>query len=296
MRHITTLLALSTLILAITTAYLYQQLTAARDRALHEVAGANILRAQVTRLESDREELESDLRAVRHTSTAGPTVAVELSGGPRATPQVLPAAGMPRAPEMTEEQRLAVTRRRYRSLFRELALSDAEVESILPVLVAQDLRANKPLPKELASQEEPQRNQSELAAVLGAEKAQRFTALRLLQPARSQVSMLRQRLEDSGDPLTADQQQALIKILANKTAEPTPQRSGGDDPRQSMDQMAAKMRERDQRLRQDAAPVLTVAQRQSLDEDIAFQDTMRLRAAAILTPQAGSSAPSAQGP
>jgi hypothetical protein len=281
--------------LAIATAYLYQQLTAARDRALHEVASANILRAQVTRLESDREELETDLRAVRHASTAGPTVTMELSSVPRATPQVLPA-GMPRGPEMTEELRLAVTRRRYRSLFRELALSDAEVESILPVLVAQDLRANKPLPKELAMQEEPQRTQSELAAVLGAEKAQRFTALRLLQPARSQVNMLRQRLEDSGDPLTADQQQALTKILANKTAEPTPQRSGGDDPRQSMDQMAAKMRERDQRLRQDAAPVLTAAQRQSLDEDIAFQDTMRLRAAAILTPQAGSSAPTAQGP
>jgi hypothetical protein len=204
---------------------------------------------------------------------------------------------LPRIPEMTEEQRLGLTRRRYRSLFRELALSDAEVEAILPVLVKQDLRANKPLPKEPTGHPpDPQRDQDELATLLGAEKAASFTALRKLEPARSAVSMLRLRLEDSGDPLSPEQQKALLGIVASKSADPAPLRVEGDNPQRSMERMGTWMREREQRVREDAAPVLTAAQRQLLEEDAAFQDLMRKRADAVLAPQAGSSAPTGRVP
>lgn len=292
MRYVTTLLALSTLILAITCANLYHQLVVARDLAGRDAASEVDLRARVAQLEQMRAGLATALR----TPTSDPSTAPAPPVSPRDTLGTLPAS-LPRLPEMTEEQRLGLTRRRYRNLCRELALSDAEVEAILPVLVQQDLLANKPFANEpTGTAPESQRDQSALATLLGAEKAARFTALRKLEPARSAVRMLRLRLEDSGDPLSPEQQKALLGIVASQGVDPAPQRVAGDDSQRSMERMGTWMRDREQRLREDAAPVLTATQRRLLEEDASFDELMRKRADAILAPQAGSGAQTGRTP
>jgi hypothetical protein len=308
MRRITTLFAVSTLILAITSAYLYLQLTAERARAHRDAATADDLHGRVARLEQIRAGLETALRQLspgQHL-TAAPPISPNPEQPLPATPSIAsdPAretlhASMPPVTEITEEKRLWLTRRFNKSIFRELALSNAEVEALLPVLAQQDLRAAKPLPKGLAGQpqQESQRAQSELAAVLGAEKAERFTALQKLRPARSVISTLRRRLDDSGEPLSAVQQEALLGIMASTSAELAPRSVEGDDPQQSLQQLNTWTHERDQRLRHAAAPALTAAQRQLLEEDDMFRNAMGMRADAIgRPPQAGSIAPAAHVP
>lgn len=285
MRRITTWLALSTFILALTSAYLYSQLTAAKVRARHDAASEAELRNQIAKLERTRAGLET----VSLPVNAGPPPAAAPPLSP-STESEGPAASRRQPPEMPAELRLMVTYRIYRGLFRDLALSEAEVAAVLPVLVQQELRRN---PYRMgppgARSRNPQRDHSEVAAVLGAEKAERFSELRRLQPLRSEVSTLGRRLEGTAEPLSPEQQETLLGILASR---PEPASPGGesDDPQPSPDQWAARMREREQRLREDAEPVLTAAQRQLLKEDDAFQSAMRAHLAASF-PQAGSSAP-----
>jgi outer membrane murein-binding lipoprotein Lpp len=99
-RAVTTLLAVSTLILASASAYLYQELAAARERTLHEIARVRFLQAEVTHLKNDREETETDLSAARRASTPPPAVIVEPSSVVPSTPTAL-NTGTPQVPETT---------------------------------------------------------------------------------------------------------------------------------------------------------------------------------------------------
>lgn len=96
---------------------------------------------------------------------------------------------------------------------------------------------------------------------------------------------MRRRLEDSGEPLSVEQQQSLLDIVASRRAEPVPSTINGDESRLAMQR---RMDEHEERLREEAAPVLTATQRQLLEEDTVFQNAMRSRMAASLAPQAGS--------
>ena len=305
MRHITTWLALSTLVFAVTTAYLYWQLASAHERNQRALVNETTLHSDVERLEQIRTGLEVALRAARHapSSQAQDENTVTPAISSRA-PAAMTSTSMPSAPEMTNDQRQWITRRKYQRIFRELGLSPAEVDVALTVLVQQDLRAKKAgthgvvaPPEELA-----QREQAELAAVLGSDKAQRFAAQKKLLPLRSEIKMLRMRLEDTEHPLSADQQDLLLKILASRPSI-APTKIEAEDQQQSQERMNAWMRERDERLLKDTAPVLTLEQRQLLEEDAKFQNAMRARVSFIgpapgtmpTTAAAGSSAPPSNG-
>jgi hypothetical protein len=65
------------------------------------------------------------------------SVSAAVSGTPRMWP----------APTQTPEQRDYWTRKRYRTVLRELALSDDDISALVPLLNKQDQRASKPGPE-----------------------------------------------------------------------------------------------------------------------------------------------------
>lgn len=288
MRRTTTLLAVSTLALSLTSGYLYIELTAAREQARRVAANESDIEPLRTRREAPllTSRLEPPFVAAPPIAPSSPDLtapAVASSIAPR-NPLLPPNADLI---ELTDEKRLLITRRLYRSIFGALALSDAEIAAVLPVLVAQDSPRDVP---RLSSQEKLERDQAELATLLGAEKAERFTAARRLLPARNTAMKFRRQLEDSGEPLSAEQQEALVQVLAPVLAESPPEMAEGDDPERANDRFNGWMRDHEARMNQTAAEVLTATQRRTLEEDETFRLAMGRRAGAILTPQAGSSA------
>jgi hypothetical protein len=189
-------------------------------------------------------------------------------------------------------------RHQYRRVFRDLALSDTEMDAALDVLSQQAGRTRKQLSMNGSPASDPQADQAELAAVLGAEKAERFMAEKKLMPARSEVSLLRMRLEEAGEPLSPEQMQAMVESLGKMERAQLPRRVEGDDPQQSQERFQTWMQQRNRELRESAAPVLTPKQRELMDEEAAIQESMRpafLRGLST-SGAAGTPAPPPRGP
>ena len=283
MRPLTALLALSTLLLGGTSLYLYLQLRAAREHARHAPAGEPALRGEIARLEHVRNGLQTDLRSARVPAPSAPA------------PPPTAAATQPsfaRGPDLTREQQQLFLRRQYRRDFRELGLSEREITAALDVLQRQAERARKPYAKAAAdspaSSSDPQRDQAELAAVLGPQKAEQRMARKKLMPVRTDVNMLRMRLDDSGEPLSAEQQAALLELLAKTERTAAPRITKDDDPQQATSRMQSWLHDHERELREAAAPVLTSSQRSLLEEDAALQDALRMPLVRPTAPQAGS--------
>ena len=298
MRPLTLLLTASTLVLALTSLYLYQQLSAARALAHSEQLRQHSLRGEVTRLEDVREELETDLRAARRApspqvaSAPQPSTAAPL---PAAAPAIQPSW---RPPNYSREQRRLMTRYQYKRAFRESGLSESEIEAALDVLEQQADRNRKPLSKEqgmTGSAPDPQQEQAELAAVLGPQKAERFMAEKKLMPVRMQVNTLRSQLEEGGVPLSAEQQRTLLAKLAEKERPQFPRAVQGEAPQQSSTRFQSYMRDQDRELRDAAAPLLTPEQRKLMDEELKFREATRppisFWSGPAAQPQAGAAAP-----
>jgi hypothetical protein len=301
MRQLTSILAVSTLLLACTSIYLFQQLSAARERAHSEQASEHSLRGKLAELEDIRDGLETDLRAARSAPIPSEPAA---SPAPPAEPQrgLLTSGPVFRPPEFTRDQQRLMLRHQYRRVFRDLNLSESEMNAALDVLAQQAERNRKQLSTSGAPTNDAQNDQAELAAVLGREKAERFMTEKKLIPVRSEVSVLRMRLEEAGETLSAEQQQALVEVLGKKERTPPPRRLDGD-PQQAQECFQTWMQEHNRELRESAAPLLTPKQRELMDEDMVYQNAIRptfLGAAptpgAAPPPQAGTPAPPARGP
>jgi uncharacterized protein YjiS (DUF1127 family) len=300
MRQLTLMLAASTLILALTSLYLYRQLSAARALARKDDAHERSLGDQVARLEDIRDGLETDLRAARSApSREAPMPAQPIQAAP---PRAAESWGTPnwRPSARSREQLRIMTRHQYKRVFRELGLSESEMEAASDVLEQQAERSRKLIGRDgsenPAPPNDPQRDQAELAGVLGQDKAERFMAQKKLMPARSQLSLLRSQLEEGGEPLSAEQQQALLGKLSEREPPQFPRNVPGEDPSA---RFQAFMRDRDRGLRDVAAPVLTPKQRELMEEESKFQDATRsqisfagpMPPSLAPAPQAGSSAP-----
>ena len=196
-----------------------------------------------------------------------------------------------------------MTRHQYRRVFREIGLTESEIEATLNVMEQQAERSRK-LSGAAASAspptDDPQRELAELAAALGPEKAERFMAQKKLMPARGQLSMLRSQLDEGGEPLSAEQQQALLGKLSERERGPFPKSVPGEDPQQISARFQSYMRERDRDLRDLAAPILSPKQRELMEEELKFQEAVRPQISfsgaapsVAAPPQAGSSAPRA---
>jgi len=277
MRQLTILLAASTLALTITSVYLYLQLSAARAGTGAPRDEHRELRNEVARLERVQSGLETDLRAARSAQAAPLAAAPSTGAPPRAADPSSPS--LPRTRELSSEQQRVMQRYQFRHMFRELSLSEAEIEGALQVLGQQMERARQPITKEAASPaslaSELQRDEAELSAVLGPKKAEQLMALKKLMPIKSELSHMRMRLDEGGEPLSAEQQKKLLELLSSKERPATPRRIQGEDPQQASARLQTWMRDRERERREITAPVLTSKQRELLEEEAAYMEAMR---------------------
>ena len=192
--------------------------------------------------------------ARQHTDIAGlrEEVAHPQRACDRATAQSVPTehrdepvADTPRAPEasafeqpttppapkerasvapLNPEQEKTRLRQQYGALLRDMALNEAQTNAMLDVLSNQARRM------EQGERVDPERNRRELEAAIGSGKAAEFERLRRTVLARSEVRVVRNRLEDVGQPLSEEQ---LQKLLAGSREFHFPERRAGETWRRS---------------------------------------------------------------
>lgn len=277
--------------------YLNGQLTSAREQLRQATLREQSLHDEISRLKQSQATTETDLRAAhRAPSHAFPAPSdVPQTAAPTTQNRAPLAASWPKIPALDDGQRMLLVRRRYRRVFRDLALSAAEVEALLPILARQDQHALEARPEDTDPSPDDGRDEAELEAVLGPEKASRLSAERELLPARQELNLLRMRMDESGEPLSPEQQADLLAALRDLPREAPRRRVEGEDPQQAMERANAWLREREQRLQNAAMPVLTPSQRQVLEEDAKFREAMRVstqpHAIAASPSTAGSFAP-----
>jgi hypothetical protein len=224
-----------------------------------------------------------DENAYTHADSNAPTtsnVEVEHSGEARTTlalsanSDVHPAFSLPGsvrgAPELTADSSLRI-RRRYAELFREMELSEQQIEALVPVLIAQDQPDTEARSGgELRSARDAERERAAISAVLGPDKGLHFDRLKKTLPARMQLSFAREQLEQTGSPLREDQRKRLLAILnAQEPLAPWKRIEG-----ESSEQQFARYRQWQQdgakRFIEQAAPVLTPEQMKHLEDQAAI--------------------------
>lgn len=234
-------------------------------------------RAELERLRAERARLEAEVAELRDALEGDdkPRAAAAPPPGPPSTRASGGLSAEPwKPPVLSAEQRSNAIVHRNGELFRELALTQGEIDALTPVLAAQEQRQREQARASgrmrfgmaALSPEDEQRNRDEVAAVLGPEKAARLQTLQKSQPLRSEVRMLRDSLEQAGIPITEQQQRELMAKVTARAAEPKPTRSDGESQDDVVKRFGEQRRERAQRVREEAAAVLSPEQMKVVDQ------------------------------
>jgi hypothetical protein len=283
-------LALISTLLIAAIGYLLLALQRERGRAEEQVRETAALRAELSHVIEIRERLDNEvheLRAASAKASRDGAPAAQPSSLSAAVPERGPGVGGPvppaswKPPELSTEQRQAMTRRRYGTVFRELGFSEEQIEALLPVLVAQDklTTALRPAADRATSPSNPDatRDRAEIAAIVGSEKAAQFETARKTLPARSQLSFVRMQLDEAGSPISEDQRQKLLAVMSRHEQPAVPTPVPGEPPEQTADRFRTWQAERDRQFREDSESILTPQQKKRLDEMQSLQSAMRIQ-------------------
>ncbi|MET0387586.1 MAG: hypothetical protein ABW321_16575 [Polyangiales bacterium] len=195
-------------------------------------------------------------------------------------PEPIPTTPGSRAPAvtLTPEQQKTRLRQHYGTLFRDLALSDAEANALLDALTQQAQRVGRASAMAPRAPDAPENAASRaqereaLEAAVGPQKAAQFEQLRGTLLARSEMRVIRDRLEEVGQPLSDGQLQKLLADSRGQVFE-LPVRSPGEA------DYGARIRSATQTLRQQiehsADAVLTHEQREQLNAIKSADDAER---------------------
>ena len=273
MRALVILLTASTTLLAGACAYLLWH--AGDERPLVVSHDGRALQDQIDSLVAERERLRREVELARRSATCAPAP----STGPSRSFNVAGNAAIPFASarsgpgfalfdRLTPEQRRTMVRERYGTLlYKEMSLSSAQVEALLPVLVEQDEVKGSPR-ESFGPRDTPEARarEREIAAVIGTEKAAQFAELRSTIPTRAEVRRMREDLERAGAALSDEQNAALMTAMKDLPMSQPPQPAPSATPQESMEQFRAWRAEQAKQIRDRAASVLTPPQIQRLDE------------------------------
>lgn len=280
MRKLVIALSLSTALLSGACAYLLWQRSDPRACTPALATEGMPTETRMDALVGERQRFRSGIE--RETAAAASTRVPDLSasrahdvsvGGNHAVARRAPGESMlePLAPE----HRRTITRGRYGVIFHEMSLPAPLVDALLPILTAQDERRRSS--GDLFAAREPQEEEArerEIAAVLGAEPAARFTELRRTMPARMLMRTLGAQLEQFGAPVSEEQKRGLLAALQDVQLPDFPRPDPSAPPRAGMERFRAWRLERAKRVREAAGSVLTREQLQRLDEQEAMQTEM----------------------
>jgi hypothetical protein len=176
-------------------------------------------------------------------------------------------------PKLSLEQREIMSRGRFGWMIRELELPEERAETLLRVLATQEDRAaeasrTNATAAERARLASAQRelDRAEIEAVIGPDKAAKLDSLKEAQSARAELRRVRDELEDMGEPLSDSQYATLVSAMRSRPSSPPPARVAGESADDGVERLRSWFDERDRKLLDEAAAVLTPEQQQRLEE------------------------------
>jgi hypothetical protein len=291
-------LALSTVALGASTAYLWIQLHAAQAQA-EVVDQANAaLTARVAELETRRAEITQQRMAAMGGTFPRDSRVFRGGSEPGVGPPPPPKDGeqhgtwgraMVNAPEMPEGMRKmlhanmrAQNKRLYFDLQSKLGLTDEQNNDLLNLLTDQQtmgFRGPRNLDPEQARdywEAEQEKRKTAITDLLGATKATQFEEYQKSLPARSELMMLSQQLEGVEIPLTDEQRSKMLDALVEER-ERIPAPTYADDTPQ--EQMARTYNDwqtdYEKRVADQARSILTSEQYNTYNEYQQWQQEMR---------------------
>jgi len=282
--------------------YLWVQLDTERDRAAQVAETTRKLNTRLAELEKARVAFDQQSMAAGPVisgtfgsfGTSAPVVARATQSLPPASGKTEPAqegavwSATPRTPspamqKMMRNHMRASIRRQYSDIGAELGLDKETSTKLVDLLAEQqaamfdaagpsDLLKSPPFDYQQARSE----LETQIANLLGPDKAQELKAYQETLPARSEADMLARQLEDNGVPLSAAQKRELTKVVIEEHDRvPMPQFIDGADQKEFMKSMNDWKTDYDKRIADAAAPIFNSEQLSAYNDIQQWQKDMR---------------------
>lgn len=255
-----------------------------------------VLQEQLAQARAERDRLETVVSSLR---AAPANAALPAPPPPTAAGPLQPiAANRIDIPPATRRMSLKLL---SGAIFRQLGLSEAQIESLLDVLIAQQTRMTEAKPGTLAANADPEtraRNRAEIAAVIGNERAAQLEDWQNRTMARFELRRVRDQLEDSGEPLSDAQLKRITELVQTQPLAPLTPRQKDETGEAFMERFRTWRSETREQLRSHVSSVLEPRQLERYDDMDAvsreFEKAMPMRVPPMLqtaAPVAGQSAP-----
>ncbi len=175
----------------------------------------------------------------------------------------------PAARNFMRAQARSSVRRMYEDAGRELGLSADQTNKLIDLLTDQQTRGlgeHRDIPTDRAAlqkmaQEMVQKNNADIAAIIGDDKLAQWDAYQKTLPERSQVEQMRQQLDSAGVPMTSDQRGQMVAALVDeRQALPRPVAAQGATQEEAFAQQNAWQDEYDRAIQSRAKQVLSSEQ------------------------------------
>jgi hypothetical protein len=309
MKPLIPILIVATTSLAVASVQFHQQASAQRERADAEMALRSKQEARVVQLERAQARLERELMAARSGSAIPPPppragsppppgagasaargvgvfAAAELGDGnaPRAVfgpARRPPFMESPAARNFMKTRVKSSLRRTYEDAGTALGLSAEKTSQLIDLLADQQTRGfggEAPEGKTMQQvvREQQQKNEAEIAALVGPDKVDEWAAYQKSLPDRMQLSQVRDQLDQAGVPMTESQRTELLAAISEESQRlPRPAWNTGLPPEESMAQMNQWQTEYDKALLDRAKQVLNTDQYKAYKEFQDWQTEMR---------------------
>jgi hypothetical protein len=313
MKPLIPILIVATTSLAVASVQFHQQAAIQRERADAEMALRQKQEARVVQLERTQARLERDLMTARsgagfslpparagdrspppppgtvaHAGRgAGVFTITEMGDGNAPRPLTFGAGRRPPFMESPAARNFMKTRmksslrRTYEDAGPALGLSAEKTNQLIDLLADQQTRgigAEPPEGKTLQqfAREQQQKNQAEIAALVGEDKLDEWASYQKSLPDRMQLSQVRDQLDQAGVPMNESQRTELLAAISEESQRlPRPAWNTGLPPEESMAQMNQWQTEYDKALLDRAKQVLNTEQYKAYKEFQDWQTEMR---------------------
>jgi hypothetical protein len=285
------------------TIYLGVQLKDERAHADRVLEQSRQLSARIAELEKERSELESLRLAggaaeidVAMTHGRAPDVPPDVPAGNPDSRNIEPErVGSPGGPPLRSEamqkmmraQLRANIKRMHADIGEKLGLSKDDTNKLIDMMVDQQMammersrqeRGSNLTPEQRAAAftEQQQKNQTDIIALIGADKAGEYQAYQDSMPARQEVDMLSRQLESNDAGLSKEQRDRMVSALSEERKRVPAPKFSESTSREDYDQaMSTWQEDYNQRAASRASSILTNDQQTAYTEYQQWNKEMR---------------------
>jgi hypothetical protein len=287
---------------AVTSVYLTHRVREGRTVVLQTQAERSQLATRVKQLEQEQQLLASEVETLR--ATDGPAIApapARVVSNSQAAPQATRAtvenrppvfttfrAGPPQSPIMQKMMRTRMRQslaRTYEDVGEAVGLSGEQSGKLLDLLAEQATPWTvEPWPADAEGQaamrrkmqEKAQKQQADLAALIGPERMPQFAEYQKTLPARHDLLNLQEQFAAAEVPLNEEQRRQLLdKLIDDQKRNDRPTFIPGPSPEETRAQVLAWENERDARMLENVQGVLTPEQLAVLRDHQEYEREMR---------------------